>query len=345
MIALAYIDYFKGTDIILFLLSATLFLLGIFQVITNKLKIKNIGGRIWGGVLISSLIFILPLYLGNTFSKLITVGYFNDREMATKIKYEIFESQDKEEMLETIKEILINRTEQLIEDYNKVTYENINIYYGDGDYSESIKQIKRVLDIEYKPLLKYFKEFKDKEVNVIVVDSIDDIDSFVGENTMAYYHPITNIITTMPINNFSSIEQFKSVIFHEYTHYALNKEFKAVLGRDNIKIPRWFDEGLATYFEEKYYSIVYEDISTSKDIGDITKDYNFKGKKAYDYYQSSKYMIKYMIEKGGSTFISDLLNDMANTNDIYESIENILGESFNEIQGKVLINFSEGNLE
>lgn len=337
MIALACIDYFKWVDIILFVISATIFIIGVFQLVTNKLKIKSIGGRVWGGVFITSLIFILPLDAANKFNKFVTVRCFNNKEMVAKMKYELFEAKNKEQMFEIVKQSMLNTTQQSIENYNKVNYENINIYYGDEDCSETIKQIRRVLDVEYKPLLTYFKEFQDEEVNVIIVDKINEIDSFARENIGAYYNPITDIITTLPIKDFASIEQFKSVIFHEYTHYALQKELNATLGR-NIEIPKWFNEGLATYFEEKYYFIVNEDIDTSKHIGDITKDSNFKGLKAFDYYQSSKYMVKYMIEKGGSEFISNLITDMVNTKDIYDSIENILGESFSEIEKKVLVN-------
>lgn len=291
--------------------------------------------KLYGGaIILSSLIFILPLFYVNSFNKTL-FNSCNDSETLLDKKLELIESPAAKSE-EFVKDTFIKNSNNITKDYNVITDNNLNIYYGIGDYSESIEIIKNVVSsAKANKLTKYLKKFQDTEANIVIVNQINKINSFIDNNVAAYFDPFTENIVLQSLSKFNSLKEYEGVIFHEYVHYALYVELKDKF-ESVPELPRWFDEGAATYLEEIYSESETNEFNIVPVVGNIKDDSNFSKGNTFKYYEYSKYILKYMFEKGGDDFIINLFDDMKVTNDIYKSIENILGESFDEIRINML---------
>lgn len=330
-----FMNYYEWMNVVLFLISVVIASLGVYQLINRKFNFKYLGGRSLGAIILSSIIFILPLFYVNAFNKTL-FSSCKDSEALLEKKLALIQFKNSAESEEIVKDTFIQNSNNITKDYNIITDNNLNIYYGIGDYSESIEVIKDVVSsAKTNKLTKYLKKFQDMEANIVIVNEINKINTFIDNNTAAYYDPLTGNIVLQSLPKYNSLKEYEGVIFHEYVHYALDLELKDKL--ENIpELPKWFNEGLATYLEEIYYGPKTKEFNIVPVVGDITDDSNFNKANAFNYYQYSKYLLKYMFEKGGDNFIINLFDDMKITNDIYKSIENILGESFDEIKINML---------
>ena len=333
--AIFFMNYYEWMNTMLFLVSVAIASLGVYQLVSRKFNFKYLGGRSLGVVILSSIIFILPLFYVNAFNKTL-FNSCKDSEALLKKKLALIRSESPSESLEIVKDTLLQNSNNIIKDYNIITDSNLNIYYGIGDYSESIEVIKDVVSsAKSNKLSKYLKKFQDMEANIVIVNEINKIDNFIDNNTAAYYDPLTGKIVLQSLSKYNSLKEYEGVIFHEYVHYALDLELKDKI-ESAVELPKWFNEGLATYLSEIYYGSEAKKINIVPVVGDITDDSNFSKANTFNYYQYSKYLVKYMLEKGGNDFIINLFDDMRISNDIYKSIENILGESFDEIKINML---------
>lgn len=333
--AIFFMNYYEWMNVVLFLISVAIASLGVYQLISRKFNFKYFGGISAGAIILSTLIFILPFFYVNDFNKTFFSSY-KDSEALLDKKLALIQSKSPAESAEIVKDSLIKNSNNITKDYNVINDNNLNIYYKIGDYSESIEVIKDVVSsAKTNKLTKYLKKFQHMEANIFIVNEINKIDNFVDNNTAAYYDSLTGKIVLQSLSKFNSLKEYEGVIFHEYVHYALDVELKDKF--ESIpELPRWFDEGLATYLAEIYYGPEIKEFNIVPVVGDITDDSNFSKGNTFKYYEYSKYLLKYMFEKGGDDFIINLFDDMKITNDIYKSIENILGESFDEIKINML---------
>lgn len=330
-----FMNYYEWMGVVLFLICLTIASLGIYQLISKRINFKYFGGRSAGAIILSSLIFILPLFNVNNFNKTL-FNSTKDGENLLDKKLALIQSESNEEKEEIVKDTFIQNSNNITDGYNVITEDNLNIYHGVGDYSESIEIIKEVISYaNNNELEKYLKKFKDTEVNIVIVNDINKINSYIGSDTVAYFDQLTGNIVLQSLSKSTSINEYKGVIFHEYVHYALEVELKSQ-SRSITELPKWFIEGLSTYLEELYYGPEANEFNIVPSVGEITDDSNFNKGNAVNYYRYSKHLLKYMIEQGGDNFVINLLDDMKNTNDIYKSIENVLGESFEEIKINML---------
>lgn len=335
-LAIFFMDYYEWMNILLFFIVLAIAFFGIYQLITRKFNFRYLDGRVLGGIILSSLIFIGPLFEVNNINKTFSNAY-NDGEDLLNKKLEMAQTKSYDEKVTGVTNILIKSSDNILDNFNVIKENNLNIYYGVGDYSESIQIIKDVMfSDKTKELSKYLSTFKDVEVNIIIVNEINEIYGVMDNNVAGYYDGLTGNIVLQTLSKYNSLDEYKGVIFHEYVHYALDKERKDILG-DEYKLPKWFDEGLAEYLADKYYNNTnIGELYIVSPVGDITDDSKFNDANAFRYYEYSKCLVKYMFEQGGNNFIINLFEDMKITNDIYKSIENILGESFDEIKINML---------
>ena len=335
IVAIFFMNYYEWMNVVLFLISVGIASLGIYQLIRRKFNFKYLDAKSVGTMILSILIFILPLFYVNTFNKTL-FNSCKDNEALLDKKLALIQSKTPAESAEIIEDAFIQNSNNIIKDYNVITDNNSNIYYGTGDYSDSIDVIRDVVSsAKSNKLTKYLKKFQDTEANIVIVNQINKIDNFIDNNTAAYYDPLTGNIVLQSLSKYTSLKAYEGVIFHEYVHYALDVELKDKL-ESAPALPRWFNEGLATYLEEIYYGPETNEFIIVPVVGDITDDSNFNKSNAFNYYEYSKYLLKYMLDKGGDNFVINLFDDMKITNDIYKSIENILGETVDEIRINML---------
>lgn len=335
IVAIFFMNYYEWMNVVLFLISVAIGSLGIYQFISKRFNFKYLDAKSVGTMILSSLIFILPFFYVNAFNKTL-FNSCKDNEALLDKKLALIQSKSPDKSVEIIKDAFIQNSNNITKDYNVITDNNLNIYYDIGDYSESIDVIKDVVSsAKTNKLIKYLNKFQDMEANIVIVNQINKIDNFIDNNVAGYFDPLTEKIVLESLSKFTSLQAYEGVIFHEYVHYALHLELK-----DKFKIipelPRWFEEGLATYLQEIYYGPEIREFTIVPAVGDITDDSNFSKANSFSYYEYSKYLLKYMFEKDGDNFIINLLDDMKITNDIYKSIENILGETVDEIRINML---------
>lgn len=329
-----FMNYYEWMGVVLFLICLTIASLGIYQLISKRINFKYFGGRSAGAIILSSLMFIFPLFNVNNFNKTLFNSLKDGEDLLDK-KLALIQSESNEEKEEIVRDTFIQNSNNITDGYNVITEDNLNIYHGVGDYSESIEIVKEVISSANNKLEKYFSKLKNEEVNIVIVNDINKINSYIGNDTVAYFDQLTGNIVLQSLSKSNSLNEYKGVIFHEYVHYALELELKDE-SRSITEFPKWFIEGLSTYLEVLYYGPEVNEFNIVPSVGDVKDDSNFNKGNAGNYYLYSKYLLKYMFEQGGDNFIINLLEDMRNTDDIYKSIENVLGESFEEIKINML---------
>lgn len=323
-------EYKVWMNAILFLVCAIIVIFSVYQIVSKRFNFKYFGGRSFGIVMLTSLIFITPLFYFNAANKLISSGS-SGQALAEK-KQEFFKSKSKDETIKIVNETILQNSDNIKNNYKLISEENLYIYHDVGDYSGSIDIVKEVVDdAKTSQLSQYLNEFEDTKANIIIVNDISNINNFVGKDVAAYFDPLSKDIVVQSESKYNSMEEYKGVIFHEFIHYAVDLEREMNLeGIDSF--PKWFDEGLATYLQYKYYGPEAKEVYIVPVVGDITEDSNFSKGNPIKYYAYSRCLLEYMLQKGGDDFVINLFEDMKTTNDIYTSIENVLGESLEEIR-------------
>lgn len=191
---------------------------------------------------------------------------------------------------------------------------------------------------------KTFQKENSLQSEIVILNNFNDtvkakpwVHGFVDKVTNKIY--VLNMATmksrsTIAAYNNETIASFEDVVIHEYTHKVIEEVIDSY-NISTIKIPKWFHEGIATYYEDLYGNKIIE--NTASDIGDLRIDKNFTGNNNMgEYYERAAIVINYIISNYKETVIIDILESMSKGNDIYEALKIVTGESFEDITDKVL---------
>ncbi|MGL5353166.1 MAG: hypothetical protein ACRDA5_07555, partial [Clostridium sp.] len=274
---------------------------------------------------------------GAFINKIITTANGNELSDIGNDKKQILFNLDKELFMKKLERYTFVVNGLDFSEFTHVKKDNIDFYYENEKSFNSIKTIEELIKVRGKEFEKLFGLEKIDNIKIGVADKM------IFKRTIASYF---NNNDTMMISSSDTLEDlkkqyedkgqilentFEESVLHEYIHQLL----KRAADERGIKfsdLPNWFIEGTATYI---YKDSVGEEMLgfTDKKVN-IKNDKSFKGKNQAIYYNQSMYLTKYLFDKQGEYVVVDILDEMAKGNDVYKSIENIVGESFEEINTK-----------
>lgn len=171
-------------------------------------------------------------------------------------------------------------------------------------------------------------------------------------NTIYLYtnDPVREVLINMPhaenIEGRISIDgiSFKDILFHEYTHYAIDTFIEAN-NIDNSLVPQWFQEGICQYMsgenlflEDEFEYIPLKQLQTDEEW-DKERE-NIKG----DVYEQSKFAVIKIVKEKGPLVLKDMLLSCKDKN--FEAIiKEYMKSSFEEFEANLKIDIKEGNFE
>ncbi|MED4531048.1 hypothetical protein ABET51_14690 [Metabacillus fastidiosus] len=196
----------------------------------------------------------------------------------------------------------------------------------------SLTEAKRIND-------RLFEKNKDREINLILHNSKEDLKTYTSlVDTLGYYDD-TNAVIGIAVKDYKRIltkwdaayAYFHSTIMHEYTHYRLQTYIKA----NNLyvyRIPLWFHEGVSEYVGMKgltypYYS--FEQVPLKRLASHEQWETYRIG--AYDIYAQSYFAINYLVEQYGEDIIPKIIRYTAQVNDFNQGFKKATGLSVNEL--------------
>lgn len=226
----------------------------------------------------------------------------------------------------------------LVETQKDDYYDKMN----EKDYDDFRIIYNRDMEATLPLIEKYIDEISKKNNTLLGINSSDkltiqiDYDEevflmramlFAGnnnDNIGGYYHkksntiylyvknPVNDVLMNIPQINMSegsfSINDntFKDILFHEYTHYAIDM-FMDKNNMDENSLPLWFEEGICEYrteseiyFDEELKYISFKNLNTYKDFNN-----ELNNLQANIYGQSKLAVLKIVNEKG-----ENVLKDM-----------------------------------
>ncbi|MGL5086399.1 MAG: hypothetical protein ACRC68_11900 [Clostridium sp.] len=270
-------------------------------------------------------------------NKVITTANREDLSNIGNDKKEILFNLNKELFMKRLEAYYFVVNDLDFSEFTFVKKDNINFYYENEKCFDSIKTIEELIKVKGKDFEKIFELEKVDNIKIGVADKM------IFKRTIASYFNYNDTMMISSSNTLDDLKKkyeekgqilentFEESILHEYVHLLL-KRAADERGINFSDLPNWLIEGTATYVYKNSVGVEMPDFTDKK--VNIKNDKNFKGKNAAKYYNQSMYLVKYLFDKHGDQVVVDVLDDMAKGNDIYKSIENVVGESFEELNSK-----------
>lgn len=229
--------------------------------------------------------------------------------------------------------------------YLKETHRHITIYYEE-DFKELLPITKESLDWAIERNEELFGEAYDKPVDLFVFSNYETLNELSGFDSADGTY--SDFFKTMSIHYANkpailerepaALSRLQRIVYHEYTHYALNRKQK-----DFTQLPMWLIEGLSEYVENDSREVEYRSFATLPFNGMVTpeeweKGMNVPGVNPYD---QSYFAVKYLTEKHGERVINDLLASVKDTKHFEQSFEEVTGMTLEELQDEYLIGVKE----
>lgn len=284
-------------------------------------------------VVFISIIAALPIAC-SFFNKVIVTANRYTQENIKQDKIDILVNLDKNKFLVKLEQYHFYVNGHDLKEDKSITKNNIKYYYETEECFNDVKNVEGIINnqkVEYKALM---------GVNSDIYMKIGLVDEWVMGRTIGSYFENNDIILLTNSYEIDEIKKFlelqgkilennyDEVVLHEYLHKLLKKSGEE-RGIDFNYFPQWFIEGTGTYISRKTLDL--EMLPSEGKVKDLTNDENFRGNKAAEYYAESAFLIEYLLETYGDTIIVDILNDMSKTKDIYKSLENVTGQTFDNI--------------
>lgn len=338
-------DFSKNNVRIIGSIGLVVFIVGVCQLIFNKIRFKYLYGRLWGGVLIVSCIFLFIPYNLNMINEVITVANNYDRVKINKEKDIIFD-MDTEYMESIFKKYQFATFENHISKLELEDKDEIKFYYDNDKSKESIDFGYEVIKNYHDEINSIFKLDDSINTEVIILENLNtagvyssSVGGFVNRLNNKIYmkskHSLEFIseeekAETLKYLGFIPEEtlNFDVALVHEYTHKLTNDLF----GRykiDNFNIPVWFYEGLAVYSENLYLK---QDMAQSAmRFKNIKDDSSFSGANSRQHYEIAGVFVNYLIQTYGDNIIIDIVKNIEDEIDIYMAIKKITNKTFDEL--------------
>lgn len=229
--------------------------------------------------------------------------------------------------------------------YLKETHRHITIYY-EKDFEELLPIAKESLDWSIERNAELFGEATNKPVDLFVFSNYETLNDLSGFESAAGTY--SDFFKTMSIHYAnkpailerepSALSRLQRIVYHEYTHYALNRKHK-----DITQLPIWLIEGLSEYVENDNREVEYRDFATLPFEALVTPEdweegMNVPGANPYD---QGYFAVKYLTEEHGERVINDLLASVKDTKHFEQSLEDVTGMTFEELHDNYLIGIKE----
>lgn len=326
-------------------LGIIIFGIGVFQLVSNKIEIGFIYGRVWGAILIATCILLLAPIAALDINEMVTTVYSGDSKEIFNVKRLILDEE--ESILSEVKEKYeFARYDNLVNGLNKVEKPGAIFYYDNVKSKESVDIAYETLNNYHQELSKLFNIKDDIDTDIVILEKLSTAEMY-SESVGGFLNLINNKIYLLSKHSLEYLSEeeieeykkyygfvpeidttFESVLVHEYTH-KLTRDLLKGNDIDPITLPTWFYEGIAEY-SEKSYSNKDIPLKTGR-LSDITDDRNYSGVNAVAYYDRAGIFINYMINTYGDDIIVRLVENMDKDTNIYDSLVNVTGKNFNDL--------------
>ncbi len=193
---------------------------------------------------------------------------------------------------------------------------------------------------------------RDSLFSGIVDDSIGGYYNRKSDTIYIYTNdPVNDILMDRSkiniIGDFISISDisFKDILFHEYTHYAIDN-FLEENNIENSLVPRWFEEGIAHYMmgNDSLIDTTTLEYTSFKDLESFEDWRKSMIESENNIYQQSKYAILNIVEEKGEQVLKDMLLSFNDKNSEI-IIKEYMGYSFEEFENSLRMDIKQGKFE
>lgn len=326
------LDYSEYTIKIIKIIQLALIIIGVVQLIFKKINFKYIYGRGWGVIIIFSSLFLTGLTEMCKVNEVIYLLYDGDVKLIEEEKKRIINEGFDTDSVMTMYQFKM--FEEIDNKFESKKIDNITYYYDDEHSKATVETINNSINKYCDTINELLNIDNENQSEIVIVKTLDVIEN-IDPGVVAFLNPITNKMYFKNDYGYRNgmveggLLQFEGTVIHEYTHkLTIDKLNKYSIDPDEL--PPWFYEGLATYVEKKYMG---EEIpKKTKKEGDIKNPNNFVAPKSFSYYTKSAILINYLVETFEEKVIADIIVEIYESKDIYQSIKNVTGKTFEEIE-------------
>jgi hypothetical protein len=254
------------------------------------------------------------------------------------------------------------------EKMNEKNYNNIRIIYNNDiepmlplieKYIEEIsKKNNTLLGVNTSDKLTIQIDYDEEVFLMRPMLFTDDYNANIGgyynkkSNTIYLYtnNPINDVLMNMPQVSISdgniniSDNSFKDNLFHEYTHYAIDR-FIEDNNMDKNSLPAWFEEGICEY-------ITANNISFDKDLEYISlnnletyEDFNNEiSNLQANIYEQSKLAVLKIVNEKGEKVLKDMILSLKDK-DFEAVMQEYMNCSFEEFENDLQLDIKECKFE
>ncbi len=244
--------------------------------------------------------------------------------------------------------------------------ERLTVYYSEEDKDLADKLVKAIPDIETQ-LSKMFAVKKPFPIDIVLYNDLNQFrkSNDIHENQKLlglYINKTIHIVNTnvseeihktstldLDLKSMNYEQEIFNTLEHEYAHYYV----RAFLMENNMnpEIPRWFDEGLAGYYESEGYitdiEFAFPDLKNSAIplldlVTPIEWEKNTLSERASDTAYTESFMVVYeLIKSKGDMIIIDILKGIPKELDLNTNYQILFEKSFIDHVGLTIEEFQE----
>lgn len=319
-------DSFIAGAIITILLIA-MFAYSIYQIINrrqrNLLFLKGLSGSIF--LSITSICLFISLFFVGFMNVMIT--HFNDQEISPLEKFE----------LQVNAYLPVDPYAEHKKTAESKKIDHLNVFFSPESNSDT-KLVENEFEEARKISERLFGEIEDKPIDLILLDeSPDSLRDLDYVDYLGFYDPIKETMgVIIPEDADISSPLMIQTFYHEYAHYffdqALVKE-----KIDIIKIPIWFNEGVAEYAGYNGYDPQFPltDI-TPFDKLIIPPNWTKALEDNADVYTQSYYAVQILTDEFGEEIIMDLLRETKKTGSFEEALKKKTAYTYKDLERKII---------
>jgi hypothetical protein len=316
-------DSFIAGAIITILLIA-MFVYSIYQIINrrqrNLLFLKGLSGSIF--LSITSICLFISLFFVGLMNVMIT--HFNDQEIGPFEKFE----------LQVNAYLPVDPYAEHKEAAESKKIDHLNVFYSNSD----IKLVENEFEEARKISERLFGEIEDKPIDLILLDetpdSLLDLDYV---DYLGFYDPIKETMgVIIPEDANISSPLIVQTFYHEYAHYFFDQAL-AKEKIDIIKIPIWFNEGVAEYASYNGYVPQFPLTEiTPFDTLKISPNWIKALEDNADVYTQSYYAVQILTDEFGEGIIMDLLRETKKTSSFEEALKKKTDYTYKDLERKIM---------
>ena len=213
--------------------------------------------------------------------------------------------------------------------------ENFNIYYQPEDSLNAL-HIARILLAEYPPISRELEVTVASPIGLFIAPSLGSFNKLTGGAIPhwggAVADPNKQLIILKSPRWSQQNRSLRQIIIHEVVHILVGR----LAG--NAHVPRWLNEGIATYFAGETGYAEGKELSRAQltkqliPLDNIDAVLSFKTLKAHLAYQQAYLAVVYIAERYGESALPELLRALREKGEIHAAFRATFGLSLEQFE-------------